>query len=166
MDDQGEEMFRLSPVDVRRYEFGSAMRGYDRQRVDLFREQVADELESLIHANSDLVGKNQALAEQLKHFRERDKALNEALVSAQLLREELKGQAEREAALIIQEAEAKASRLLERARGEIADLQRELKELERARRAYLAQLKALAERHLSEVAAFEQAPSPGGSEPA
>ncbi|MBX3175413.1 MAG: DivIVA domain-containing protein [Gemmatimonadaceae bacterium] len=164
MDDQGEDMFRLSPVDVRRFEFGTSMRGYDRQRVDNFRDQVADELESLIHENADLDGKNRALAEQLKHFRERDKALNEALVSAQLLREEMKGQAEREAALIIQEAEAQASRLQERARGEIAELQRELKELERTRRAYLAQLKALAERHLAEVAAFEQAPSPGASE--
>lgn len=161
MDDQGEEMFRLSPVDVRRYEFGSAMRGYDRQRVDLFREQLADELESLIRANGDLDGKNRALAEQLRHFRERDKALNEALISAQQLREDMKQQAQREAALIVQEAEAQAARLQESARSEIADLQRELQALERSRRSYLAQLRTLAERHLSEVDALERAPSPG-----
>lgn len=161
MDDQGEEMFRLSPVDVRRYEFGSAMRGYDRQRVDLFREQLADELESLVRENADLDGKNRALAEQLRHFRERDKALNEALISAQQLREDMKQQAQREAALIIQEAETQASRLQETARAEIADLQRELQALDRARRSYLAQLRTLAERHLSEVDALERAPSPG-----
>lgn len=164
MDEQGEEMFRLSPVDVRRYEFGSAMRGYDRQRVDLFREQVADELETLIRENGVLDGQNRAMAEQLRQFRERDKALNEALITAQQLREDMRQQAEREAALMLQEAESQAARMQEQARGQIADLQRELQALERARRGYLAQLRALAERHLAEVDALDKAPSPGATE--
>ena len=38
-----DESFHLTPLDVRRYEFGSALRGYDKARVDQFRTQVADE---------------------------------------------------------------------------------------------------------------------------
>ena len=37
-----DESFHLTPLDIRRYDFGSALRGYDRARVDQFREQAAN----------------------------------------------------------------------------------------------------------------------------
>ena len=40
-----DDAFHLTALDVRRYDFGNALRGYDRTRVDQFREQVAAELE-------------------------------------------------------------------------------------------------------------------------
>ena len=42
-----DEAFYLTPLDIRRYDFGSALRGYDRVRVDHFREQAANEVERL-----------------------------------------------------------------------------------------------------------------------
>ena len=33
-----DEAFRLTPLDIRRYDFGSALRGYDKTRVDQFRD--------------------------------------------------------------------------------------------------------------------------------
>ena len=36
-----DESFHLTPLDVRRYDFGRALRGYNRARVDQFRDQVA-----------------------------------------------------------------------------------------------------------------------------
>ena len=80
-----DESFHLTPLDVRRYEFGSALRGYDKTRVDQFRDQVADELERLTKVNQDLESKAKGFHEQLRAFRERDKALNDALISAQQL---------------------------------------------------------------------------------
>ena len=96
--------FRLTPVDVRRMEFPKSMRGYDQGRVDDFREQVADELERLTRANQDLDSTVRSLTEQLRGFRDRDKALNDALVSAQQLRADVREQSEREAQLILREA--------------------------------------------------------------
>ena len=96
-----DEIFHLTPVDVRRYEFGTQMRGYEKARVDQFREQVADELERLTRSNQDLEAKARGFHEQLRAFRERDKALNEALISAQQMRHDTKEQAEREAGLIV-----------------------------------------------------------------
>ena len=49
-----DETFHLTPLDVRRYDFGKAMRGYDPKRVEQFREQVADELERLTKATVEL----------------------------------------------------------------------------------------------------------------
>ena len=165
MNTESEDAFHLTPVDVRRYDFGTAMRGYDRARVDQFRDQVADELERLTRAVNDLDGKSRAMAEQLKVYRERDKALNEALISAQQIREEMKQQAQREADLMMREAQAKAAEMHEDSRAQMAGLRADIDALDRARRGYLAQLRALAERHLSEVDALEQIPSPGASLP-
>jgi DivIVA domain-containing protein len=150
-----DESFHLTPLDVRRYDFGRALRGYDPSRVDQFRDQVAEELERLSRVNQDLDQKARSFHEQLRAFRERDKALNEALVSAQQMRQDTKEQAEREAQLIIREAEVQGERIVENARAEVRKLQHDLETLERARRSYLAQLRTMITRQLSEIDASD-----------
>jgi DivIVA domain-containing protein len=152
-----DESFHLTAVDVRRYDFGSALRGYDKARVDQFRDQVADELERLTRLHQDLDAKAKGFHEQLRAFRERDKALNEALVSAQQLRAEIREQAEREAQLILREARAEGERLLGEARAEVRRIQASIDALERTRRAHVAQARALVQRQLTEIDAAESA---------
>jgi DivIVA domain-containing protein len=147
----------LTPVEVRRYEFKRAMRGYDRAHVEQFREQIADELERLTRLNQELETKAKGFYEQLRTFRERDKALNDALVSAQQLRAEIREQAEREAQLILREARSEAERMIEATRSEIRALADQLQGLERTRRAALAQMRTLVERQLAQIEAAEQA---------
>ncbi len=154
-----EETFHLSPLDVRRYDFGRSLRGYDPERVEQFREQVAVELERLSRALQELENKAKGFHEQLRAFRERDKALNDALVSAQQLRAEIKESTEREAGLIVREAQLEGERQLDGVRGQITRLEAYLAELDRARRTHLAQLRMLAERQLAEVSAAESMPS-------
>lgn len=158
---EGGDIFHLTPVDVRRYDFGSAMRGYDRQRVDQFREQLAEELERLARVNGELEAKVRSFHEQLKHYRERDKAINEALVSAQQLREEVKDQAAREADLMRREAESAAQQIVAEAHARVTGMQADIEQLDRTRRAYLAQLRAIAERHIAEADALLQHPAGG-----
>jgi DivIVA domain-containing protein len=154
-----DEIFHLTPLDVRRYEFGRVLRGYDPARVDQFREQVADELERLTRLNQELEQKARAFHDQLKSFRDRDKALNEALVSAQQLRTDMRDQAEREAQLTIREAQAQAERLITDAQADIRRVEDELAALERFRRNYLTQLRVFVERQLAEISAAEAAPT-------
>jgi len=151
-----DETFHLTPLDVRRYEFGKALRGYDPERVNQFRDQVAEELERLSRLNQDLDAKARGFHEQLRAFRERDKAINEALISAQQLRNEIREQADKEAALVLREARADAERIVDEARSEIRRIQDQLEGLERSRRSYLAQLRMVAERQLSDIVAAEQ----------
>lgn len=155
-----DEGFHLTAVDIRRYDFGSALRGYDKARVDQFRDQVAAEVERLVRANQELELKSKGLVEQLRAFRERDKALNDALVSAQQLRAEIREQADREAQLLMREARAQAERDIEGIRSEARRLEDEIQGLVRARRAYLAQLRAMIERQLVEIETAEAAPAP------
>ena len=150
-----DESFHLTSLDVRRYDFGRALRGYNPEKVEHFREQVAEEMDRLCRINADLDTKARSFHEQLRAFRERDKALNEALVSAQQLRADVKDQAEREAQLILKEAEAEGGRIIEAARAEVRRMEAELDSLDRSRRTYLSQMRALLARQLSEVEASE-----------
>jgi DivIVA domain-containing protein len=156
-----DETFHLTALDARRYDFGRALRGYDPERVEQFRAQVAEELERLGRVSSELEQKARGFHEQLRAFRERDKALNEALVSAQQLRGEIRSQAEREAELIVREAKAEAEREVEQFRTEIRRLEDHLMTLDRGRRAFLAQLRSAAERQLAEISAAESSGVPG-----
>ena len=155
-----DEAFRLTPLDVRRTPFKAGLRGYDKDEVEDFRGRVADEMERLTRVNQELEAKTKAVAEQLRSFRERDKALNDALISAQQLRAEIREQAEREAQLILREARAEAERLVEATKGEIRRLQDEVVALERSRRAYLSQMRQLVERQLAGLDAAETSPPP------
>ena len=155
-----DEMFRLTPVDVRRMEFPKTMRGYDQGRVDDFREQVAKELERLTRANQDLDSTVRSLTEQLRGFRDRDKALNDALVSAQQLRSEVRDQSEREAQLVLREARAEADRIVQGAQMEAVRFSDQIALLARMRRGYLKQFRVMLERQLAEIAAEEDVPDP------
>ncbi len=155
-----DDGFHLTALDVRRYDFGNALRGYDRSRVDQFRDQVAEEIERLTRANQELDQKARNFHEQLRAFRERDKALNDALVSAQQLRGDIREQAEREALLIIREARATADVEVQQVRDELRRTEEELQQLWRARRSYLAQLRNHVERQLTELVSAEGEPPP------
>jgi DivIVA domain-containing protein len=154
-----DESFHLTPLDVRRYDFGRSLRGYDPERVEQFREQVATELERLSRQILDLEGKARGFHDQLRQFRERDKALNDALVSAQQLRTDIREQTEREAQLIIREARSTADREAEAARSDLRRIEEALVSMERSRRAFLAQLRVICERQLAEIAAAEASPA-------
>ena len=154
-----DELFRLTPLDVRRYEFGRALRGYDPARVDQFRDQVAEEMDRLIRANQELESKARSLHDQLKSFRERETSINDALVTAQQLRTEMKSQAERESQLTMREAQMQAESIVSGAQNDIRRIEDELAALERFRRNYLAQLRVFVERQLAEITAAEAAVS-------
>lgn len=157
-----DDAFHLTALDARRYDFGNALRGYDRARVDLFRDQVAEELERLSRANQELEAKARNFHEQLRAFRERDKALNDALISAQQLRGEIREQAQREAQLIIREAQGDAERSLEALRGEIRRAEDELAQLWRNRRSFIQQLRQQMERQLHDLDSAEMVAPPLG----
>ena len=150
-----DEAFHLTPLDIRRYDFGSALRGYDKARVDEFRDQVAAEVEYLLKQCQDLENKAKGFHEQLKAFRDRDKALNEALISAQQLRGDIREQADREAQLIIREAKAEGDKIVEQAKNDVRAINSEMETLVRTRRAFLVQLRMTVQRQLAEIDAAE-----------
>ena len=106
-------MIDLTPLDVRKKkgDFRRAMRGYEPALVDDFLDLAADRLEELVRLAMALEEKVARLERAEKEHNEREKALTEALVTAQEMRAEVRNQALREAELARKEAEQDARRI-------------------------------------------------------
>ena len=150
-----EPAFHLTPLDVRKQEFRRSLRGYEPLGVEDFRTRVADELERILRERAVLEERLAALTEQLRTYRERERAMNEALVAAQQLREETRTGAEREAHAIVREAEAEARRILDAARVAQGEVERQSADVQRQFQAYVAGFRALLERQLAELRALD-----------
>jgi len=150
-----EDAFHLTPLDIRKQEFRRVLRGYETAGVEDFRLRVADELERVIREKSVLEERLAALTEQLRVFRERERAMNEALVAAQQLRQETRAAAEREAQIIVREAEAEAKRLVDAARLAEAGVRSAMTEAERQFQGYVGGFRAMLERQLAELRALD-----------
>jgi len=146
-----DDAFHLTPLDVRKQEFRRTMRGFDPATVEDFRMRVADELERVLRERAMLEERLAALTDQLRGFKERERAMNEALVAAQQLREEMRGAAEREAQVIVREAEVRAQRLLDEARSGERTVQNRKEDVERQFHAYVMGFRQLLERQLAEL---------------
>ena len=149
------DAFHLTPHDVRKQEFRRSLRGYEPLGVEDFRARVADELERILREKSVLEERLAALGEQLGVYRERERAMNEALVAAQQLREETRAAAQREAQVIVREAEAEARRVVDAARAAHGEVERKSADVERQFQAYVAGFRALLERQLAELRALD-----------
>lgn len=150
-------MIDLTPVDVRKKkgDFRRTMRGYDPAMVDDFLDLVADRLDQLVRetmALSERVGRED---QQIAEYRERERALTEALVTAQEMREEIRQQTSREAEVVRQGAEQEVAALRAAVEEEIAALreaaEKEAAEVRRAAQQEAAQLRSLVERDTDEL---------------
>jgi cell division initiation protein len=150
-------MIDLTPVDVRKKkgDFRRAMRGYEPALVDDFLDQVADRMDELVRANMALNDRVTRQDTQIAEFRERERALTEALVTAQEMREEIRQQTSREAELMKKGAEQQASQLRSATTQELAQLraaaEQEAAQLRAAAQQDAAQLRAVAEREATEL---------------
>ncbi|HUK21101.1 MAG TPA: DivIVA domain-containing protein [Gemmatimonadales bacterium] len=154
-DDVANGGFHLTPLDIRKQEFRKRLRGYEPLGVEDFRLRVADELERILRERSVLEERLAALTDQLRSFRERERALNEALVTAQQLREETRTAAEREAQAIRRDAEAEARRIVDEAHAAELAVRRQLAEAERQFQAYVGGFRAILDRQMAELRALD-----------
>lgn len=150
-----EGEFRLTPVDIRAQEFNRAAWGYSASDVEDFRARVAEEMEQQARERVALQERLHNFREQLKSLREREKAINDAVMMAQELREGTKQAAQHEADLIIREAHARAESIVQESRTTFAALRRDIEDAQHQFTSYLAAFRRLLDRHLAEVDALE-----------
>ncbi len=146
-------MIDLTPLDVRKKkgDFRRSVRGYDPELVDDFLDMVAERLEELVKQNVALTERAEHLQEQVASYREREKALNEALVTAQQLRSEAQAQADREAELMRREAQGQAERIIEEGQRSYRELVRDIEALEARRRQFFRAFQSMLERFRADL---------------
>jgi cell division initiation protein len=139
---------RITPHDIRQQQFSvRVFRGFDPQEVDAFLEDVADDYEVLLKEAQLLKEQLAAGEERQRGVVEREKSLQDTLVTTQRLAEEMKASAKRESELIVREAELSGEKVMEAARGEEAKIRVEIQSLKRVRRQLLEDLAATLDRY-------------------
>ncbi|WP_374077378.1 DivIVA domain-containing protein [Bdellovibrio bacteriovorus] len=140
---------RITPIDIAHKSFGKKMMGLDADEVMDFLQQIASQMESLIQERNSL---KEAIREKelsLMEYKERDQVLKETIATATQMAERLRQDADREAKLIIADAQQKAEIITRDSRDSLKKMYQEVTELKRARMQFEANLKALAQAHLS-----------------
>lgn len=123
----------IRPVDIRRKEFKSSLRGYDANQVDDFLDIVADEFERVFSENQRMGDEMKNLNERLKQFEELEASIREALVHAQQVAGDLRQNANKEAELILREAKEQSHRILADSSSRVERVQESYEVLRRAK---------------------------------
>lgn len=140
---------KITPVDIAHKSFNKKMMGIDQDEVMDFLQMVAHQIETLIHERNSL---REALREKEMHlleYKERDQVLKSTISAASQMSEKIKNDAEREAKLIIADAQQKAELITRDSRDSLKRVYQEISDLKRMRVQFEANLKAMAQAHLS-----------------
>ena len=130
---------RISPLDIRQQQFTVRMfRGFDSHEVDAFLDDVAEDYEAVLKENAILKEQLATLEDRSRGLGERERALQDTLVTTQRLGEEMKSAARRE-------AELRGEKLLEEIRSEEAKIKGEIQSLRRTRRQLIEDLRSTLE---------------------
>ena len=144
-------MLPLSPLDIHNKEFSRSFRGYDEDEVNEFLDQVIKDYEMTIREKKELKKQVEELTEKLNHFTNIEETLNKSIVIAQETAEEVKGNANKEAKLIIKEAEKNADRIINEALNESRRISMDVEELKKQAKVFRTRLKMLIEAQLDMV---------------
>ncbi|MCK5131993.1 MAG: DivIVA domain-containing protein [Candidatus Sabulitectum sp.] len=121
---------RVTPLDIRRQKFRKGMRGYDPGEVDAFLEMLADAWEDV--AENTLIESKEleVLRARASDFDRMEGAVREVLVAQQRSANVAREEANREADLIIRDAELKSQKMLDEARKRVQILTEAIRELQ------------------------------------
>jgi len=132
----------LTPLDIQQMVFRTKFRGYDREEVNRFLEELAQTVEALNRDNAQLRERMAMAEQQVSELKRTETTLTSTLVAAQSLADDVKRSAQRDAELVIKEAEFKAGEILRQARVELTDTQRDLSQLQKQRFLMLERMRA------------------------
>ena len=139
---------KITPIDIQQQQFkGKMLGGLDPEDVDSFLQMVAQELEGLIRENTELREQCRKAAVDAEQMARQEKDLREAMLAAQKITEEMKANAQKEASLVISEAELKAEKILADAERRLAQLGDQIQEIRRQKLQFESAFKSLLDTH-------------------
>lgn len=142
---------KLTAIDIAHKAFNKKMFGLDEAEVNDFLQRIASTVEDLTLEKNALKEAVREKELQLNDFKERDHVFKSTISTAGQMVDRLRADAEREAKLIIADAQQKAEAITRDSRDSLKKIYQEIAELKRVRLQFEANLKALAQAHLSLV---------------
>jgi cell division initiation protein len=138
---------KITPIEIQQQEFKRSFLGLEPREVRHFLELVRDTVEELSRENTALAENQRHLESELQRHRERERVLQDTLLSAQRLSEEMKSNAHKEAEIVIAQAELEGEKIVQNAHQRLLKLFEEIHELRRQKVQFESGLRRLLEQH-------------------
>jgi cell division initiation protein len=127
----------LAPIDIQKMRFNQRMRGFDTTEVEGFLVLMAEELAGRLAQIEKLDRENKYYRQRLEETMQREHQLQQTLLRAQKVSDEITNNARREAELTVKEAEMMADKIVQQAidqstriEGKIGELRMQRRELQ------------------------------------
>jgi len=133
---------KITPLDIRRQQFGVKFRGFDMAEVEAFLDMVASEMEEAIQERDDCREQLERRQQDLAEYKERERDLQKSLSAVQQVRESLTESATREAQLIVEEARQRAAEMITRAQEELGQIRAEVHRLQGLKKTFEIRLRS------------------------
>jgi cell division initiation protein len=146
----------ITPLDITQKQFHKVFRGLDAEEVEAFLALVAVEFEALVKENMALRENVTRKAEEIAEHRNRERALQETLVTAQKASEEIRETARKEAEITLSDAELQAEKIVQGAHARFLRIVDDIGELKRQRVQFEAGIRTLVQSHVKLLEAFAE----------
>ncbi len=110
---------RLTPADINNKEFKRGLRGYNPDEVDEFLDKIVEEYEVVYKENSLLKEKVSSINEKVDHYTKIENTIQNTLLLAQNASEQARANAQKEADLIVKNANDSAQKIIDKAHGDV-----------------------------------------------
>ena len=151
---------RLTPIDIRRHQFSTRMRGYDREEVQRFLEAIVADFEDVVREKAQLRRESERLRRELGAYRGKEQTIQDTLLTTQGMIDELKRSAVKESELILAEAEVHAQNLLRKTEVERASLTSEITQMKHLRNRMETELRQTLQGYMSLIDAYQASRRP------
>lgn len=141
----------LTPNDIRSFEFSSQMRGYDKEEVDNFLEQIAQEFELAKQDNVKLLMELDSLRMQVSNLKQNEEIIKSAGIDARRNADMTVNTAKKEAQALLAKAKEEIEKISNLKNKKIQEIEAHIKSIEQNRKTYLGKLRNLVSSHLDLV---------------
>ena len=124
----------MQPLEIQKTRFVHKMRGYDPIEVENFLALVAEDLTQRLGEIERLERDNRSLRERVASSEERERQLHDAILRGKKVSDEMISTSQREAQLLVREAEMTAERMVGQAAERAAEVESRIAELRMRRK--------------------------------
>lgn len=134
---------KLSPLLIKKQEFEKSFRGYNVDEVHTFLDKISSEMEDLINENEALEQEVENLNAKVTEYQKIEKNLQDTLLKNQETVAQALESAKKQSALIVKEAEIKASQIIQNAEDIANEMRNAVIALREEKDSIIARLKAI-----------------------
>jgi cell division initiation protein len=155
----------LTPLEIKKQEFSTTMRGWNVEEVRTFLNLVANEWEGLCDENRDLLEEVKELREKVDHYQQLEESLHETLKDVRAAAQTRMEGARRQADHTVEKAHLQAAAIINHAEHQRGQIYGQIMGLRGRRAEIISSIRAYLQATLESLEQFEDNPAGGHHTP-